>query len=84
VTYLAIPNLGNYTIALKTAVWSLGIEAWASTATTRTAMKLGCEAAPESACLPFKAHIGHFIEAATSRLPGGIWNITECTGRFRG
>ena len=65
-THLAIPNLGNYTIALKTAVRSLGIEPWASTATTRTAMKLGCEVAPESACVPFKAHIGHFIEAANN------------------
>jgi len=62
-TYMAIPNIGNYTIALATAVESLGIKAWASTATTPEALKLGIEAAPESVCLPLKAHLGHFIEA---------------------
>lgn len=62
-TYMAIPNIGNYTIALATAVESLGINAWASTATTPAALKLGIDAAPESVCLPLKAHLGHFIEA---------------------
>ncbi|KAF0144113.1 MAG: Uncharacterized protein FD156_2157 [Nitrospirae bacterium] len=62
-TYMAIPNIGNYTIALATAVESLGIKAWASTATTPAALKLGIDAAPESVCLPLKAHLGHFIEA---------------------
>jgi predicted nucleotide-binding protein (sugar kinase/HSP70/actin superfamily) len=62
-TYMAIPNIGNYTIALATAVESLGIKAWASTATTPEALKLGISAAPESVCLPLKAHLGHFIEA---------------------
>lgn len=62
-TYMAIPNIGNYTIALATAVESLGIKAWASTATTPEALRLGIEAAPESVCLPLKAHLGHFIEA---------------------
>lgn len=62
-TYMAIPNIGNYTIALATAVESLGIKAWASTATTPEAMKLGIGAAPETVCLPLKAHLGHFIEA---------------------
>ena len=62
-TYMAIPNIGNYTIALATAVESLGIKAWASTATTPEALKLGIAAAPETVCLPLKAHLGHFIEA---------------------
>jgi len=62
-TYMAIPNIGNYTIALATAVESLGIKAWASTATTPEALRLGIDAAPESVCLPLKAHLGHFIEA---------------------
>lgn len=82
-THLAIPNLGNYTIALKTAVWSLGIEAWASTATTRTAMKLGCEVAPESACVPFKAHIGHFIEAANNGVEYAMMVNSVGTCRLR-
>ena len=62
-TYMAIPNIGNYTIALATAVESLSIKPWASTATTPEALRLGIEAAPESVCLPMKAHLGHFIEA---------------------
>jgi predicted nucleotide-binding protein (sugar kinase/HSP70/actin superfamily) len=60
---LAIPNLGNYTIALDSAVRSLGIEPWSSTKTQASALRLGIAAAPESLCLPFKAHLGHFIEA---------------------
>jgi predicted nucleotide-binding protein (sugar kinase/HSP70/actin superfamily) len=60
---MAIPNIGNYTIALATAVESLGIKPWASTATTPEALRLGIEAAPEAVCLPLKAHLGHFIEA---------------------
>jgi len=62
--HLAIPNLGNYTIALASFVDALGVEAWATTATTPTAMRYGLQAAPESICLPFKAHLGHYIEAA--------------------
>ena len=63
-TRLAFPTLGNYSIALATAVESLGIEAYATTATTPTAMQLGMEASPDSVCLPFKSHLGHYIEAA--------------------
>ncbi|MDR2211849.1 MAG: hypothetical protein LBO65_10370 [Spirochaetaceae bacterium] len=61
---LAIPNLGNYTIALDSAVRAMGIEPWSSTRTTREELELGIAAAPESLCLPFKAHLGHFIAAA--------------------
>ncbi|MDR2073644.1 MAG: hypothetical protein LBP60_09470 [Spirochaetaceae bacterium] len=60
---LAIPNLGNYTIALDSAVRAMGIEPWSSTYTTREEMELGIASAPESLCLPFKAHLGHFIAA---------------------
>jgi predicted nucleotide-binding protein (sugar kinase/HSP70/actin superfamily) len=63
---LAIPNLGNYTIALDSAVRSLGIEPWSSTSTPAAVLRLGIEAASESLCLPFKAHLGHFIEADNS------------------
>ncbi|MDR2784648.1 MAG: hypothetical protein LBB83_01910 [Treponema sp.] len=61
---LAIPNLGNYTVALDSAVRAMGIEPWSSTCTSREELELGIAAAPESLCLPFKAHIGHFIAAA--------------------
>ncbi len=60
---LAIPNLGNYTVALDSAVRAMGIEPWSSTETSAYAMELGIRAAPDSLCLPFKAHLGHFIEA---------------------
>lgn len=62
--HLACPNLGNYTIVLASFIDLLGLEAWASTATTPAAMKLGIQHAPESVCLPFKAHLGNYIEAA--------------------
>jgi len=80
---MAIPNLGNYTVALASAVGSLGIEAWASTATTPTAMKLGIEAAPESVCLPFKAHLGHFIEAAHNGVEYALMVNSVGTCRLR-
>jgi predicted nucleotide-binding protein (sugar kinase/HSP70/actin superfamily) len=60
---LAIPNLGNYTVALDSAVRAMGIEPWSSPSTSRRALELGIAGAPESLCLPFKAHLGHFIEA---------------------
>jgi len=60
---LAIPNLGNYTVALAAMVTGMGAEPWWSTYTSDHAMALGIAAAPESVCLPFKAHLGHFIEA---------------------
>ncbi len=60
---MAIPNLGNYTVALASMVQGMGAEPWWSTFTNDHAMALGIAAAPESVCLPFKAHLGHFIEA---------------------
>jgi predicted nucleotide-binding protein (sugar kinase/HSP70/actin superfamily) len=60
---LAIPNLGNYTVALAAMVDGMGAEPWWSTYTNDHAMALGIAAAPESVCLPFKAHLGHFLEA---------------------
>ncbi|HDQ03637.1 MAG TPA: hypothetical protein ENN23_03575 [Deltaproteobacteria bacterium] len=60
---MAIPNLGNYTVALASMVKGMGAEPWWSTYTNDHAMALGIAAAPESVCLPFKAHLGHFIAA---------------------
>jgi len=60
---LAIPNLGNYTVALAAMVEGMGAEPWWSTYTSDHAMALGIAAAPEAVCLPFKAHLGHFLEA---------------------
>jgi predicted nucleotide-binding protein (sugar kinase/HSP70/actin superfamily) len=60
---LAIPNLGNYTVALAAMVTGMGAKPWWSTYTNDHALALGIAHAPESLCLPFKAHLGHFIEA---------------------
>ncbi len=60
---LAIPNLGNYTVALAAMVEGMGAVPWWSTYTSDHAMAVGIAAAPESVCLPFKAHLGHFIVA---------------------
>lgn len=80
-TYLAIPNLGNYSVALAAAVESLGVEAWASTCTSPESMRLGVEAAPESTCLPFKAHLGHYLEAAKAGVEYAL--ITNSIGTCR-
>jgi len=80
---LAIPNLGNYTVALASAVTSLGIEAWWSTATHARAMELGKAAAPESLCLPFKAHLGHFIEADNAGVENALMVNSVGTCRLR-
>ena len=80
---LAIPNLGNYTVALASAVQSLGIEAWWSTSTNARAMELGKAAAPESLCLPFKAHLGHFIEADDAGVENALMVNSVGTCRLR-
>lgn len=80
---LAIPNLGNYTVALASAVRSLGIEAWWSTATDTQAMELGKAVAPESLCLPFKAHLGHFIAADDAGVENALMVNSVGTCRLR-
>jgi len=80
---LAIPNLGNYTVALASAVESLGIEAWWSTSTSAHAMELGMAAAPESLCLPFKAHLGHFIDADDHGVENALMVNSVGTCRLR-
>ena len=68
---VAVPNLGNYTIALAASVKSLGTEPWCSPSTPEI-LKLGCSAAPESACIPFKACLGHFMKAAMDGVEFGV------------
>lgn len=81
--HLAIPNLGNYSIGLASAVESLGLEPWATTCTTPEAMRLGLEVSPDSTCLPFKAHIGHFIEAARAGVEYALMVNSVGTCRLR-
>jgi predicted nucleotide-binding protein (sugar kinase/HSP70/actin superfamily) len=78
---LAIPNLGTYSVALAAAVESLGCEPWASTCTSPEALRLGIEAAPEATCLPFKAHLGHLLEAAAAGVEYAL--ITNSIGTCR-
>ena len=80
---LAFPTLGNYSIPLATAVESLGIEAFATTATTPTAMRLGMEASPDSVCLPFKSHLGHYLEAAEQGVQYALMVNSVGTCRLR-
>ena len=80
---LAIPPLGNYSIAIAASVESLGIEAWTRTSTTPEILALGVEAAPESSCLPFKASTGHFIKAAQEGIEHGVMVNSVGTCRLR-
>lgn len=80
---LAIPNIGPYTVALATAVEAIGAIPWWSTSTSKEAMELGKAAAPESLCLPFKAHLGHFIEADNAGVENALMVNSVGTCRLR-
>ncbi|HBD93777.1 MAG: hypothetical protein A2015_00730 [Spirochaetes bacterium GWF1_31_7] len=60
---IAIPNMGNYSIAFAAIADAMGATPWISP-TTPEIVKLGYEVSPDSLCLPFKIFIGHFIKAA--------------------
>lgn len=60
---IAIPNLGNYSIAFASLVRPMGVEAWTCTRASAETMALGVAAAPETACVPFKMYLGHFLKA---------------------
>jgi predicted nucleotide-binding protein (sugar kinase/HSP70/actin superfamily) len=81
-TRVAVPNFGNYTIALAASVESLGVEPWSSTSTPETT-RLGMEAAPESTCLPFKANLGHFLKAAREGVEYAVMANSVGTCRLR-
>lgn len=79
---VAVPNFGNYTIAFAAAVEGLGVPAWSSSTTAET-MRRGYSFAPESACLPFKASLGHFMQAASEGVRHGIIVNSIGTCRLR-
>ena len=60
---IAIPNLGNYSIAFASLVRPMGVDAWTCTQASAETMALGVAAAPENACVPFKVYLGHFLKA---------------------
>ena len=80
---LAIPPWGNYSIALAGSVECLRVKPWTSTCTTPEMLELGVEASPESSCLPFKAHTGHFIKAAMEGVKYGVMVNSAGTCRLR-
>jgi len=79
---LAIPNMGNYSIAFAAIADAIGVTPWVSQ-TTPEIMKLGIEASPDSLCLPFKTFIGHFIKAAREGVEFGIMVDGEGPCRLR-
>jgi len=80
---LAIPMMGNYSIVFATSTESLGVEPWTRTSSTAEILKLGVEASPESACMPFKVYTGHFIKAATEGVEYAVM-VNSCgTCRLR-
>jgi predicted nucleotide-binding protein (sugar kinase/HSP70/actin superfamily) len=82
-TALAMPPMGNYSIALAASVECLRVTPWTSRSTTPEMMTLGAEAAPEFACLPFKATLGHFIQAAREGVEYGVMVNSVGTCRLR-
>ncbi len=82
-TGIAIPPLGNYAIAFAASVECMGIEPWTCAGTTPEMLQLGLEAAPESACLPFKSHTGHFLLAARQGVEYGVMVNSVGTCRLR-
>ena len=80
---LAIPMMGNYSIVFAASTESLGVEPWTRTSSTAEILKLGVEASPESACIPFKVYTGHFIKAASEGVEYAVM-VNSCgTCRLR-
>ena len=82
-TALAMQPWGNYALALSASVECLRVTPWTRRATTPETLRLGVEASPESACLPFKACTGHFIQAAMEGVEYGVMVNSRGTCRLR-
>ncbi len=82
-TALAMQPWGNYAVALAASVECLRVSPWTRRATTPETLRLGVEASPESACLPFKACTGHFIKAAMEGVEYGVMVNSRGTCRLR-
>lgn len=82
-TALAIEPWGNYSLALAASVECLRVTPWTQRSTTPETLRLGVEASPESACLPFKACTGHFIKAAMEGVEYGVMVNSMGTCRLR-
>ncbi len=80
---LAMQPWGNYSLALAASVECLRVTPWTLRATTPETLRLGVEASPETACLPFKASTGHFIKAAQEGVEYGVMVNSRGTCRLR-
>jgi predicted nucleotide-binding protein (sugar kinase/HSP70/actin superfamily) len=69
---LAIPPMGHYAIALAASVESLRVTPWTMASSTAETLALGAAVSPDSACLPFKATMGHFVKAALEGVEYGV------------
>jgi predicted nucleotide-binding protein (sugar kinase/HSP70/actin superfamily) len=69
---LVIPNIGNYGVAFAALADALGLQADVCRHITPEMMELGARHAPESCCLPFKAYLGHFFQAAQNGARHGL------------
>ncbi|MDD8025736.1 MAG: hypothetical protein PHI34_04425 [Acidobacteriota bacterium] len=82
-TTLAFQPWGNYALALAASAESFGVKCWTSTSSTPEILRLGVEASPEFACLPFKGSTGHFIKAAREGAEYGVIVNSIGTCRLR-
>lgn len=60
---LTFPHMGNLYIPLKAIFEELDVDHIVPPPTSEKTLDLGQLYAPESACLPFKIHLGNFLEA---------------------
>jgi predicted nucleotide-binding protein (sugar kinase/HSP70/actin superfamily) len=80
---IAVPMMGNYSIVFAASLESLRVEPWTMASSNEEILKLGLEASPESACMPFKVYTGHFIKAATEGVEYAVM-VNSCgTCRLR-
>ncbi len=83
---LAIPNIGNYAVALAALGECLGVQAETCLSITPEMLTLGTRYAPETCCLPLKAYLGHFIKAAQDGVEYAVMvnSIGRCRLRYYG
>ncbi|MBN2399235.1 MAG: hypothetical protein JXI33_02725 [Candidatus Aminicenantes bacterium] len=83
---LAIPNIGNYAVALAALGECLGVQSETCLSITPEMMALGAQYAPETCCLPMKAYLGHFVKAAREGVEYAVMvnSIGRCRLRYYG
>jgi predicted nucleotide-binding protein (sugar kinase/HSP70/actin superfamily) len=64
--------MGHYAIAIAASVESLRVTPWTLASSTAETLALGAAVSPDSACLPFKATMGHYVKAAREGVEYGV------------